>query len=85
MSDDEALFEEVGRLVDTRADWHFEPSTTPAGSPSWCLDPGGEVRLSVNVSGGAITLYLPATDQDVVVPSVVALETWLDENDGRFR
>jgi hypothetical protein len=84
MSDDDALFEQVGDILRTRPDWHFEPATTPGSQPSWCLDPGGEVTLAVNVVGGAISVYLPERDREISLDSVEALVTWIDQNEKRF-
>jgi hypothetical protein len=76
--EDDVLFEQVGRALEARTGWHYEPSTTPGGSPSWCLDPGGQVSLSVNVIDGAVTIYVPEGDRDVTVAGVDALLAWLD-------
>jgi hypothetical protein len=77
MSDD-ALFEQVGRILERRPGWHYEPSPTPGLQPSWCLDPGGEVVLSVSVIDGAVTVYSPADDRDLAVGDVSQLAAWLD-------
>jgi len=83
MSDDE-LFEWMGRALDARSGWHYEPSTTPGGPPSWCLDPGGQVTLSASVIDGVITVYVPESDRDVAVGDVAALLEWLDANGDRY-
>ncbi len=77
MSDD-ALFEEVGRALDGRPGWHYEPSPTPGLPPSWCLDPDGRITLSVNVVDGVVTVYVPESDRDVAVAGVAGLVAWLD-------
>lgn len=83
MSDDE-LFELVGQALEDRPGWHYEPSTTPGGLPSWCLDPGGHVTLSVNVIDGTVTVYVPETDRDAVVGGVDELLAWLDAFGDRY-
>ena len=75
---DDAQFALVGRALEERPGWHYEPSTTPGGLPSWCLDPGGRVVLSVTVIDGAVTVYAPEDDREVVVGDVDALPVWLD-------
>ncbi len=77
MSDDE-LFARLGHALEGRAGWHYEPSTTPGGPASWCLDPGGHVMLSVNVVDGVVTVYAPEGDRDVAVGGVDELLVWLD-------
>ena len=83
MSDD-ALFDEVGRALEGRPGWHYEPSTTPGGLPSWCLDPGGRVVLAANVVDGKVSVYVPETDRDVVVGGVDQLLVWLDAYGDRY-
>jgi len=82
MTDDE-LFDEVGAAVETRGGWHYEPATTPGAQPSWCLDPGGEVAVAVNVVEGSVVAYLPAQDREVVLTGVDGLVGWLDLREGR--
>jgi hypothetical protein len=77
MSDDE-LFESMGRALEDRPGWHYEPSTTPGGLPSWCLDPGGKVTLSAAVIDGVVTVYVPESDRDLAVGGVPELVAWLD-------
>jgi hypothetical protein len=84
MSRGDDLFDEVGRMVGARPDWHYEPSTSPGGPPSWCLDPGGEPTLSVTVIDGNIAVYLPATDQEIAVDNLDALRSWIEINESRF-
>ena len=81
---DDALFAQVGQALEHRRGWHFEPSTTPGGPPSWCLDPGGRITLSVIVVDGAVTVYVPESDRDVVVDGVDGLLTWLDAYGDRY-
>jgi hypothetical protein len=84
MPDDDELFDQLGRLLGSRSGWHFEPPTTPGAPPSWCLDPGGEISLAVNVVGGSITVYLPDEDKELSLDGVAALIAWLDGNEARF-
>ncbi len=79
------LFDEVGQMVTSRPGWHYEPSTSPGGPPSWCLDPHGEPTLSVTVIDGNITMFLAATGQEIPIDNVDALRVWLDANESRFR
>ena len=83
MTDDD-LFEELGAALQARGGWHFEPATTPGALPSWCLDPGGDVAVAVNVIEGKVVAYLPSTDREVPVDGVGGLLEWLDlrEEDG---
>jgi hypothetical protein len=71
------LFDQVGAVLETQGGWHYEPSTTPGGLPSWCLDPGGVVACSVNVVDGAIVLYFPDEDHEMRVDGLDELSTWL--------
>ena len=48
---------------------------------SWCLDPGGEPVVSVNVVDGAIVAYLPVQDRDVRFVDLDALLAWLEERE----
>jgi hypothetical protein len=82
MAADDVLFEQVGAALQARGDWRYEPSTTPGGLPSWCLDPGGTVVVSVNVIDGAVVAYLPATDRDVRFAGLDGLLAWMDEREG---
>ncbi len=82
MSSDDELFDRVGAALQERGGWHFEPSTSPGGPPSWCLDPGGEPAVSVNVVEGAIVAYLPVPDRDLTFPDLQALLAWMDEREG---
>ncbi len=84
MSSDDELFDRVGDVLASRPGWIYEPSTTPGGPPSWCLDAHGEIRLSVSVDRGAITVYLPDQDLDIPVDDLDALTNWLDTNETRF-
>ena len=85
MSADDELFDRVGHvLASHRPGWSFEPSTTPGGSPSWCLDPGGQITVSVTVIDGVIAVYLPAEDKEIPVADVDAMTTWIEANQERF-
>ena len=84
MSADDVLFDQVGAELTKRPGWRYEPSTTPGGPPSWCLDPGGTIALSVNVIDGTVTVYVPENDRDVVVGGVDDLLTWLDNFGDRY-
>jgi hypothetical protein len=80
MSADDALFDRVGAALAARGGWNYEPASTPGALPSWCLDPGGQVTLSVNVVDGMVTLYLPDEDRDIAVDGIDGLLAWLDAN-----
>ena len=79
---DEQLFEQVGAALEARGGWHYEPATTPGSLASWCLDPGGEVAVAVNVIDGVVVAYLPAWDQEVRLSGVAGLVEWLDAREG---
>jgi hypothetical protein len=79
---DDELFDRVGAAVEPRGGWHYEPTTTPGSVPSWCLDPGGEVMVSVNVIGGKVVAYLPAEDRELPLSGVEGLTEWLDMREG---
>jgi len=80
-SDDE-LFELVGRRLSERPGWSFQPSTTPGGVPSWCLDPGGEPVASVSVADATVIAYLPSEDREFRFAGVDELIEWLDAREG---
>ena len=84
MSPDDELFGQVGDVLASRPGWSFEPSPTPGGPSTWCFYPHGEIALSVNVDHGAISIYLPIQDQEIVVDGLVALAAWLDGNEAQF-
>jgi len=83
MSDDGVLFDQVGSALERCGGWHYEPSTTPGGLPSWCLDPGGEVACSANVVDGAIVLYFPDEDYELTLDGLGGLSAWLGARMGR--
>jgi hypothetical protein len=82
MTADDLLFDRVGEALTARGGWRYEPSPTPGGPASWCLDPGGEVVVAVNVVDGAVVTYLPARDRDVTFAGIDDLLAWLDEREG---
>jgi hypothetical protein len=82
MTADDQLFDRVGEALAARGGWHYEPSSSPGGPPSWCLDPGGEIAVSVGVDGGAVVAYLPATDREVSFAGPEELLAWLDGREG---
>jgi hypothetical protein len=84
MSDDE-LFDEVGAAVQARGGWRSAPPPTPGALPSWCLDPGGEVAVSVNVVDGVVVAYLPSADREIRLTGIDGLVEWLDTREGRTR
>ena len=63
MTDDEP-FDEVGAVAQARGGWHYQPATTLGALPSWCLVPGGEVAVSVNVVDGSVVAHLPSADRE---------------------
>jgi hypothetical protein len=83
-SADDALFDEIGAVLAPRGRWRFEPSTTPGAPPSWCLDIHGEIRLSVGVLAGTISLYDPNRDAQVDFADLGQLTSWLDANEAQF-
>jgi hypothetical protein len=80
---DEELFHRVGSVLEARGGWHYEAATTPGALPSWCLDPGGSVAVSVNVIDGAVVAYLPASDREIRLQGIEGLTVWLDTREGR--
>jgi hypothetical protein len=78
LSGDQELFDQVGAVLATHGDWHYEPSTAPGGLPSWCLDPGGKVLCSINVVDGAIVLYIPEEDRELRLDGLDGLTAWLE-------
>ena len=85
MSPDDELFDRVGEVLTSRhPGWHYEPSTTPGGAPSWCLDPGGHITVSVTVIDGVIAVYLPAEDNEIPCVDVDTLTAWIEANQTRF-
>jgi hypothetical protein len=79
------LFEQIGQLLTARPDWHYEPSPTPGAEPSWCLDPGGEIVLAVNVIDGAVCVYVPEGDREIRLRGLDELAAWIDRNEAEFR
>jgi hypothetical protein len=79
---DDELFDQIGAAVEARGGWHYEPASTPGLEPSWCLDPGGEVVVSVNVVDGKVVVYLPAEDRELSLAGVDGLVKWLDLQEG---
>jgi hypothetical protein len=85
VSPDNELFDRVGHvLASRRPGWNYEPSTTPGGPPSWCLDPGGEIAVSVTVVDGVIAVYLPGEDREIPIADLDALTAWIEANQSRF-
>ena len=82
-SPDDAMFEQVGGLLESRPGWHLEPSTTPGAAPSWCLVADGEILLSVGVDRGRVVVFVPAEDAEHVLGGLNALIPWLERNAGR--
>jgi hypothetical protein len=85
MSADDQLFDRVGEALAARGGWHYEPSSSPSGPPSWCLDPGGEIVVAVSVIDGGVVAYLPADDREVAFAGPDGLLAWLDEQEGVTR
>ncbi len=81
MSRDDEVWDQVSRLLGSRPGWKFEPSTTPGGPPSWCLLAGGEVECSVSVIDGSLSVYVPASDRDIVFSDIEALTVWIEGNE----
>ena len=84
MSPDADLFDQIGRVLEPRPGWHYEPSTTPGAEPSWCLDPGGQIAVAVNVIDGAVCVYLPDEDREIRLNGLDELTEWIDRNEGAF-
>jgi len=79
------LFEQIGRLLEPRPGWGYEPSPTPGAAPSWCLDDGGEILLAVNVIDGAICVYVPEDDREIWLRDLGELAAWMERNEAEFR
>lgn len=84
MSGDDELFDQLGRTLESRPGWRYEPSTTPGAQPSWCLDIGGQFLLSVTVIDGVHSVYLPNEDKEIDFDSEERLLAWVDEHEGGF-
>ena len=84
MAEDDELFERMGALLGGRPHWNYEPSPTPGGAPSWCLDPGGTVAVAASVLEGRVTLYFPEYDHENVVGDLDGLTAWLDEHEAQY-
>jgi len=85
MSDDDQGFDQVGRMLQDRPGWRYEPSTTPGAPPSWCLDVHGEIVLSATVIDGVHSVYLPEADKEIDFDSRESLLAWIVEHEARFR
>jgi hypothetical protein len=81
---DDELWDQVSDLLARRPGWTLEQSTTPGGLPSWCSGGGGEVELSVTVSGGSARVYVTRSDRELAVGNADGLRLWLDDNEARF-
>ena len=81
---DDRVWNEVCHLLEPRHGWSLEPSTSPGGPPSWCFASEGEVEFSITVSGGALSLYVSERDEDVSLPDLASLTSWLSLNEARF-
>lgn len=84
MSSDDDLFDQVGLALKDRPGWSYEPSTSPGAQPSWCLNAGGEILLSVTVIDGVHSVYLPNGDLEIDFDDMQGLLAWIDENEDRF-
>lgn len=84
MTGDDELFDRVGRRLQQRPGWRYEPSTTPGAQPSWCLVRRSEVLLGATVIGGVHSVYLAEEDREIDFPDVDALMAWIDANEERF-
>ena len=74
---DAAMFHAIGQRLDPRPGWGLEPSTTPGGDPSWCFEQRGRVVLSVGVTDGVISAFVPDHDAEVQFTDVDALLAWI--------
>jgi hypothetical protein len=79
-SADEALFHQIGEVLWPQSGWSLEPSPTPGGPSSWCYEHHGKVTISVGVDAGDVSVYLLDQDRDLSLPSIPALESWLEAN-----
>lgn len=77
MTSDDELFLAIGKRLEHRPGWSLEPSTTPGGPTSWCFDEHGRVLLSITVSDGVISAYLPEGDVEVQFADLEALSAWV--------
>ncbi len=80
-STDDELWDRVSGLLSARPGWAIEASSTPGAPPAWCFGSGGEIDLSVSVEGGAIVVYVMASDAEVTFAGVEDLTRWLDTNE----
>jgi hypothetical protein len=78
------LFEEIGGLLLARRGWGLEPSTSPGADPSYCFSPEHEVELSVSVRDGRIRIYIPRSDEELVIDDTPSLAAWIDDNEVHF-
>ena len=74
---DAAMLHARGQRLDPRPGWGLEPSTTPGGDPSWCFEQRGRVVLSVGVTDGVISAFVPDHDAEVQFTDVDALLAWI--------
>ena len=57
-SEDDELWKQVGAVLGKRPGWSLQASSSPGAPPAWCLVDEGEIDLSVNVDGGAVSVYV---------------------------
>lgn len=81
MPSDEELFDQIGPLVERRQGWKYAQSSTPGASPFWTFESEGEVQLTVSVANGAISIYVPERDREMLVGRLEAFAAWIEKND----
>lgn len=76
-TDDAKLWKEIDRLLRPQPRWRYQAVASPGAPPVWCFGPEHDPELTVTVTGGSISVYVPAADYDVSLNSADELESWL--------
>lgn len=85
MPGDDQAFDQVGRRLQQRPGWRYEPSTTPGAEPSWCLVRQGEILLGVTVIDGVHSVFVPEEDLEIDFSDVEGLMAWIEEHEAGIR
>jgi len=75
----------VGDVLGARPGWSLQASSSPGAPPAWCLVDDGEIDLSVNVEGGAVSVYVMSVDREVRFGDTDTMTAWLDANEASSR
>jgi len=81
---DDELFDHVGRRLQQRPAWRYEPSTTPGVQPSWCLVRQGEILLGVTVIDGVHSVTVPEDDTVIDFADSDGLMAWIEAHEEQF-